>query len=151
MKVLMIGNAGGHFEQLKQLKRIEKKYQLFYVTNKCLATEKLGYVDNFILAPHFHSKLLTLCGYFINSIQAFFILLKIKPELIVSTGAGIAIPTCILGKILGKKIVFIESFARIDFPSRTGKFMYKVADIFIVQHKSLLKYYPKAIYGGWIY
>lgn len=111
----------------------------------------MGYVDNFILAPHFHSKLLTLCGYFINSIQAFFILLKIKPELIVSTGAGIAIPTCILGKILGKKIVFIESFARIDFPSRTGKFMYKVADIFIVQHKSLLKYYPKAIYGGWIY
>ena len=50
-----------------------------------------------------------------------------------------------------KKIIYIESFARVDNASLTGKLFYKIADVFIVQWEELLKIYPKAIYGGGIF
>ena len=50
-----------------------------------------------------------------------------------------------------KKIIYIESFARVDEASLTGKLMYPIADKFIVQWEEMLKLYPKAVYGGAIY
>ena len=50
-----------------------------------------------------------------------------------------------------KKIIFIESFARVDGSSLTGKLMKKVADLYIVQWKELLESVPNAVYGGSIF
>ncbi|WP_191976308.1 hypothetical protein [Limosilactobacillus reuteri] len=50
-----------------------------------------------------------------------------------------------------KKVIYIESFARITTPSLTGKILYHFADLFIVQWKELLKVYPKAKYFGGIF
>ena len=57
----------------------------------------------------------------------------------------------LLGKLAKKKIIYIESFARVDSPSLTGKLMYKVADIFIIQWEELKQFFPNAIYGGGIF
>ncbi len=56
-----------------------------------------------------------------------------------------------LAKLFGKKLIYIESFARVYDGSKTGKLLYKYADLFIVQWESLKEVYPKAIYGGSIY
>jgi hypothetical protein len=58
---------------------------------------------------------------------------------------------CCIGKIFGSKIVYIESFANIHTKSVTGKVVYLFADLFIVQWESMLKLYPKAKLGGWIF
>lgn len=52
-----------------------------------------------------------------------------------------------------KKIVYIESFARVDSPSLTGKIMYKLklANLFIVQWEEMLKFFPNAVVGGRIF
>ena len=50
-----------------------------------------------------------------------------------------------------QKVIFIETFANSNSPTKAGKIIYKFADYFIVQWESMLKFYPKAIYGGWIY
>lgn len=76
---------------------------------------------------------------------------KIKPDTIISTGALVTVPICIIGKLHHKKIIYIESFARINSPSLTGKIMYKFADEFIVQWEDMLKYFPKAHYWGGIF
>ena len=76
---------------------------------------------------------------------------KERPDVVISTGAANAIPMCLIAKFFKKKVIFIETFARISSPSKTGKFMYKYADLFIVQWKELLKFYPNALFGGWIY
>ena len=52
---------------------------------------------------------------------------------------------------MGKKVIYIESFARVDEPSLTGKLMYHVADLFIVQWKEMMEFYPNAVYGGGIF
>lgn len=147
----MIGNAGGHLEQLKQLRGLSDDYEVYYITNKSISNKDLKYINYYIKAPHGKSRLSTMVGYFINTVQAVFILIRIRPKIIISTGAGIAVPIICIGKIFGIKVIFIESFARMKTPSKTGKFIYKIADTFIIQHRQLTKYYPKALYGGWIY
>ena len=71
--------------------------------------------------------------------------------MIISTGAMAVIPMFILGQIFNKKLIYIESFAKSDSPTLTGKFIYKFADLFIVQWESMKKYYPQAVMLGSIY
>ena len=77
--------------------------------------------------------------------------LKYHPDYIVTTGAHIAGPMCCIGKIFGSKIIFIETFANKNKKTATGRIVYLFADLFIVQWEEMLKLYPKAILGGWIY
>lgn len=60
-------------------------------------------------------------------------------------------PMCLMGKIFGSKIIFIETFANRNSKTATGKLVYKFADLFIVQWEEMLKLYPKAKLGGSIY
>jgi len=78
------------------------------------------------------------------------ILLKERPDVVISTGGGeIAVPFCYAGRLLGAKIVFIETLARVTTRSAAGRLVYPVADLFLVQWESLLKEYgPKAQYWG---
>ncbi len=61
------------------------------------------------------------------------------------------LPFCFWAKVFRKKFIFIETFARVTDASKPGKMMYKYADLFIVQWKSMLDVYPNAVYGGSIY
>ncbi len=84
-------------------------------------------------------------------IKAFGILLKERPDFIVTTGALIAYPFCVIGKLMGVKIVYVESFARVKRPSLTGRLLYDFSDLFIVQWEDMLKLYPKSVLGGGIF
>ena len=86
-----------------------------------------------------------------NILQSFFIFLKEKPNIIIANGGGFVVPFCCIAKIFRKKIIFIESFSRIESPSWSGRLIHPFADLFIVQWKPVLKYYKKAIYGGSIF
>lgn len=79
------------------------------------------------------------------------IILCEKPDIIISTGALVTVPLCVLGKLFRKKLIFIESFARVNKPSLSGKLIYPFADLFMIQWETLKKYYPKAIYVGGIF
>ena len=84
----------------------------------------------------------------IVAIQSLKIIVKERPNIIVSTGADVTIPICYLGKFLNVKIFFIESFSRVNDLSPTGKIVYPIADLFLVQWKRLTKKYSKAKYWG---
>jgi UDP-N-acetylglucosamine:LPS N-acetylglucosamine transferase len=86
-----------------------------------------------------------------NTFLAIRVLLKEKPDLIISSGAAVAVPFFYVGKILGAKLIYIEVFDRIDKPTVTGKLVYPIADKFIVQWEEQKKVYPKAINLGSIF
>lgn len=69
-------------------------------------------------------------------------------QAVVSTGPGIAVVVSVFCKLLRKKVVYIETWSRFETRSHTGWIMYKLADRFYIQNKSLQKYYPNAIYSG---
>jgi len=79
-----------------------------------------------------------------NTFLAIKVLVKEKPDLIISSGAAVAVPFFYVGKILGIKTVYIEVFDRMDKPTLTGKIVYPVTNLFIVQWEEMKKVYPKA-------
>ena len=86
-----------------------------------------------------------------NTFLAIKVLYKEKPDIIISSGAAVAVPFFYLGKLHGSKLVYIEVFDRIDKPTMTGKMVYPITDKFIVQWEEMKKVYPKAINLGSIF
>ena len=74
-----------------------------------------------------------------------------KPDFVVTTGALISFPFCVYAKLMGAKVIYIETFARVKDRSLTGRLVYPIADLFLVQWESLLQFYPKAKYVGGIF
>ena len=86
-----------------------------------------------------------------NIFVAWKVLKKEKPDLIISSGAAVAVPFFYLGKLFGAKLIYIEVFDRIDKPTMTGKMVYPITDRFIVQWEEQKKVYPKAVNLGSIF
>ena len=140
----VVCSAGGHLsETLAAIAKVEA--DTFVITKRDQhAAERLCKHDvYYVNDPH-----TSLWGFFINGFLSLLIFARQRPRIVLSTGSGIALATCMLGKFFGSKIIYIESGARVVAPSKTGKFMYRYADVFYVQWKPMLKIYPKAIYAG---
>lgn len=76
---------------------------------------------------------------------------KERPELIISSGAAVAVPFFYIGKLFGAKLIYIEVFDRLDKATVTGRLVYPIADKFIVEWEEMKKVYPKAINLGSIF
>ena len=154
-KVLFISSTGGHLNELLQLKSIMNKYDSYLITEKTKSTISLKeeYKDriSYLIYGTKHNMLTYPFKLLANCFKSLYFYFKIKPDVIVTTGAHSAGPMCCIGKIFGSKIIYIETFANIHSKTVTGRIVYKFADLFIVQWESMLKLYPKAIYGGWIF
>jgi len=86
-----------------------------------------------------------------NTWLAIRILRKERPDVIISTGAAVAVPFFYIGKLMGIKTIYLEVFDRIDQPTLTGRLVYPVSSLLIVQWEEMKKVYPKAIYLGGIF
>ena len=148
MKICLAFSAGGHRLQILQLEKIYRKYDHFFLTYKGLTTVNLTKNHRVYFITNFRRNFIKA---FMTIIQSLLIFLKEKPDIIVSTGAGITIPICYLAKFFGKKVIYIESFSRVTSPSIAGKVAYPVSDLFLVQWEPLLKFYKRAVYGGPIF
>jgi UDP-N-acetylglucosamine:LPS N-acetylglucosamine transferase len=147
MKVCISCSAGGHLIEALQLKEAYRDYDHFFITFRQEGvTDELKDERVYFLTDAKRNPFLFLRCFF----ETFLVMLKERPKAIISTGAGIAIPSIIIGKILFRsKVIFIESFTRIHEPSLSGKIAYHFSDLFFVQWKQLLKKYgKKAVYKG---
>ena len=154
-KVLFISSTGGHLAEMLQLSPMFEKYDYQIITEKTKSNISLkekypnhvhylvyGTKRNFLIYPF---KLLY------NSFKSLYFYLKFRPDAIITTGTHTAGPMCCIGKILGSKVIYIETLANMKTKTVTGRLIYHFADLFVVQWESMLKLYPKAVYGGWIY
>ncbi|MEM4662840.1 MAG: PssD/Cps14F family polysaccharide biosynthesis glycosyltransferase [Candidatus Diapherotrites archaeon] len=144
----LAASAGGHLTELLQIKEAWKNYPHFYVSDKRPNAIDLSKKEKvyFVVCPRRNPLKL-----FVNVMQSLYILLKERPNVVISTGADTAVPICILAKIFLKKVVFIESFCRINDVSLSAKIMYHFADLFLVQWPENKKFFPKAEYVGSVF
>ncbi|MCI8569337.1 MAG: polysaccharide biosynthesis protein [Bacilli bacterium] len=154
-KVLFVASTGGHLKELMQLEDMFLNYDFNLITEKTdsnlyLKDKYNNRVDFLVYGTKDH--LLTYPFKLLyNCFKSLWLYLKIHPDYIITTGVHTSAALCCLGKIFGSKIIYIETFANISSKTVTGKYLYPVSDLFIVQWKSLLKLYPNAVYGGWIF
>lgn len=143
-KVVVVGAGGGHLTEA--LMSIQGVPMDRVIATFCLSHTRASLTNEKVfclLNPHGN-----LFKYMINFVQSLYLLVKVRPEYIINTGGGMTLAVSVLGKIFGVKLIYVESGARVHTPSKTGRFLYKYADLFIVQWESLLKHYPNAVYGG---
>lgn len=75
--------------------------------------------------------------------QTLRIMLRERPALVISTGADVAVPSIVLGKVLGATVIYVESSATLT-PSLSGRLAYPFADLFIVPWPEKLGAFPRA-------
>lgn len=149
MKVCLVGSSGGHLTHLYLLKKFWKNEDRFWVTfdkedaNSLLKDEKKY---NCYYPTNRNIKNLIK-----NTFLAIKVLKKERPDLIISSGAAVAVPFFYIGKLFGAKTVYIEVFDRIDKPTLTGKLVYPITDLFVVQWEEMKQVYPKAVNLGGIF
>jgi len=146
MKIAIVCSTGGHLFQLYILKDWWKKYERFWVTFR--KEDALSMLKEEKKYWAYYPTTRNLWNLIRNTILAWRILRKEKPDIIVSTGAGVAVPFFWLGKLFGAKTIFIEVYDRIDSPTLTGKLVYPVTDRFLLQWESQKKFYPRGIVVG---
>lgn len=151
MKLVFAASSGGHLEQLLMLKPLMEKYDSF------LVTEQTDYAAGKQPIPTVYVKQINrkegtfLWHLMVNSWRSLRIFMKEKPDVMITTGVLAVIPLALLMKLCGRKLIYIESFAKVHSKNLTGKLLYRFADQFYVQWESMLELYPKAIYKGGIY
>jgi UDP-N-acetylglucosamine:LPS N-acetylglucosamine transferase len=143
MKIGIISSCGGHLTEIRALRAVYEKYPHFYVLNDRIELSKDMQGKTFFIR---HSERDAL--FFVNVWEAWKILRREKPTLLLSTGAGPIVPFALIGKLLGVKTFYIEIGTQVNRPSLTGRCMYYLADRFYYQWEELRPYFPKAIFGG---
>ena len=172
-KIIYISSMGGHLKELLALKKSMKHFKSYIVTEKTDATSFLKdlqktennkstnncnndndiFFEEVYYLPYGTKKNIFkyIIIFLMMIFKSIYILLKIRPKAIVTTGTHTAVPICYIGKIFGVKIVYIETFANITTKTLAGKIIYPIADKFIVQWESMKKLYPKSEYFGGVF
>lgn len=143
MKICIVSSCGGHLAEVRTLRPAYEQYDHFYVLNdQILLPDDMKGRTYFIR----HSERDWL--FMVNLWEAWQILRRERPRLILSTGAGPIVPFALVGKLLGVRTLFIETAAQVTEPSLTGRVMYHLADRFFYQWKTLARHFPRGVYGG---
>ncbi|MDP1727421.1 MAG: hypothetical protein Q8M15_11610 [Bacteroidota bacterium] len=140
-KIMIISSGGGHLREAMIALECFNKENLLFVCNSLPHLQNLDNI-NLVFIKNPHTNVLS---YFRNLLQSISIYNKYRPEIILTTGSGIAISMFILGKMMGSKTIYIESGSRINYPSKTGRLLYRFSNHFIIQSALLKPYFPKAI------
>lgn len=144
MKICIACSSGGHFREAQKATQLLTG-EKYFVTFRAAHLSDTCDEQPIYFITHPKKSIVRLLK---NAVESLKILWREKPDLIISTGADVAVATCLLGKLLGVKLIFIESGGQVYTPSLSGRIVYPFADLFIVQWKPALKRFPKAIYGG---
>ncbi|GAB4369605.1 MAG: UDP-N-acetylglucosamine--LPS N-acetylglucosamine transferase [Deltaproteobacteria bacterium] len=143
LKICVVSSIGGHLDEAVQILPVLEAHDWFFVVNAEgeIPARLKGRTERIVHSER-DLKLL------VNFWEAARILRARRPDVILSFGAGPAVPFAIVGKMMGMKIVFVETFAAVTRPTLTGRILYRLADLFLYQWESLAPIYPRGIYGG---
>lgn len=149
LKLCLVGSSGGHLSHLYMLKPFWKDKDRFWVTFDKEDARSL--LEGEKMYPCHYPTNRNIKNLIRNTIVAWKVLIKERPNLIISAGAAVAVPFFYVGKLFGAKLIYIEVFDRIDSPTLTGRLVYPIADRFIVEWEEMKDVYAKAINLGSVF
>jgi len=149
-KLLLVCSSGGHFLQMYSLlDPLWKNYSRVWVSFKKADTTSMLKDEHAYWGYYPTNR--NLPNLLRNAALAWKILRRERPDVVISTGAGIGVPFLLLAGLFKARSIYIESFARKNDLSLTGKLVYNFVDNFFVQSEILDKRYSKAVFKGTIY
>jgi beta-1,4-N-acetylglucosaminyltransferase len=139
-RVLFVCSAGGHLRQLVNLAPWYRSHEVRWVTFESQDSVSLLPADQTVWAYQPTTRnLRNLCR---NSLLAWREIRLFRPQLIVSSGAGVAVPFFWIGKLLGSKTIYIEVIDRTDTRTLTARLVSPVTDLLLVQDSDQVEMFP---------
>ncbi|MDC3232470.1 UDP-N-acetylglucosamine transferase subunit ALG14 [Prochlorococcus sp. AH-716-A09] len=143
LDILYLSSCGGHLVQILEIAKHFKECNYHFIVNDRTDLNEIM-IGKTSYLTHAERNILQI----INIFEAIFYLVKFRPKVLISTGSSPAVWFGLIGRVMGVKILFIESISRILSPSLTGKLMYYIASKMYVQWPKLKKKFPKTFYKG---
>lgn len=153
--ILFVYGVGGHEAQMSRLYNklcpfIHLDYKNITFSDSRRAPSWSNHHYTSVEVRSKHSLIETLVSF--AFVRVFVELVRISRSykicVVVSSGPGISVLSALFFRVLGAKVVHVETWSRFETYSFTGRIMYYISDKFYVQNRPLMKLYPKAIYTG---
>lgn len=151
LRICLAASGGGHLRQLLDLEPAWSAYDHFFLTEDTALSRSVAEKHRTAFVCHValgQARLGNPVRMFMAGVRNFFqsarIMLRERPDVLISTGAGSVYFGLLWARALGAKIVAVESFARFDRPSAFAKITAPLAHDQVVQSEALLAFWPKA-------
>jgi beta-1,4-N-acetylglucosaminyltransferase len=141
VKLLLVCSSGGHLLLLHQLRPWWEKHDRSWVTFE--KTDATSLLDGERIDWAYHPTQRNIPNLLRNLRLAWRVLRRDRPDVIVSTGAGVAFPFFVLAKPLGIKTAYVEAYERMDRASLTGRLCYPICDLMVLQWEEQRRFYPR--------
>jgi len=146
LRICLVASAGGHLSQLLRLKDGWNRYDSFCLTTSDTVREKLQkYGKVYVVGECNRQHPLWVILVMIRCAK---IILRERPDVVISSGAAVGCITCFLSKLIGAKVVWIDSITNVEYMSLSGRMVRYIADLFMVQWPELVKQYDNVEYVG---
>jgi beta-1,4-N-acetylglucosaminyltransferase len=146
MRVLLVCSSGGHLIQLHNLRPWWERHERMWVTFRKLDSRSLLAGERVAWAHHPTTR--NLPNLVRNLLLAWRLLRSFRPDVVVSSGAGVAFPFFLVARLLGQKTVYVEVYDRIDSATMTGRLCYPFSNLFLLQWEEQRRSYPKGVVIG---
>jgi UDP-N-acetylglucosamine:LPS N-acetylglucosamine transferase len=146
MKLALVASSGGHLAELFCIHELWQAHERFWVSFPTPDAESLLADETVFWAAYPTNRHLP--NLLRNLALAWRLLRRERPDVVISTGAGVAVPFLILARVLGIRSVYLESITRIRELSLSGYLVYPFVDRFLVQWQELAKRYRRARFHG---
>jgi UDP-N-acetylglucosamine transferase subunit ALG13 len=150
-RICLAASGGGHVRQLLDLQPVWGEHDYVFVTEDTALGRTLAETHRTHFLPHFawgqakQGAVFRMLGRaFVSFFRSASIVLRERPEIVISTGAGAVFPVVLWARLFGAKVIVIESFARFEKPSLFGRIAAPFAHELVVQSAKLAPVYPRA-------
>jgi UDP-N-acetylglucosamine transferase subunit ALG13 len=143
--VSLVTPSGGHLTEIRELSEAYRDHPHFFVVNVPL-----------VEPPDMKGRTIVITlserdwKFLVNLWEAFSILRTRRPSVILTTGGSFSVAFAVIGKLFRIPTIYIETVAKVNVPTMTGRLMYKLADRFFYQWNYLRAFFPNGEYIGLI-
>jgi len=149
MRVLLVCSSGGHLTQLHVLEDWWRRHDTHWVTFDTEHARTL--LEGQPTTWAFHPTTRNIPNLVRNSWLALRTMRRVRPDVIVSTGAGVALPFFLLARFFGARTAYLEVYDRITLPTLTGRLCAPLTDIFMLQWPEQTAVYPQGVVVGQVF
>jgi UDP-N-acetylglucosamine:LPS N-acetylglucosamine transferase len=144
--VLLVCSTGGHLTQLHQLHSWWEQHDRTWVTFDKADARHLLAGEHVVHAHHPTTR--NAKNLVRNVVLAVRVMRDVRPDIIVSNGAGVAVPFFLLARLFGARTAYIEVYDRIDSRPLTSRLCRPFTDLFLVQWDEQRSMYPGSVLIG---
>ncbi len=145
LRIALVASAGGHLSQLLKLEAAWQERDVFYVTTQNLAGPNWGAARTYAVGEcNRQTPWRTLRV----ALRCLRIVLRERPDVVISTGAAVGCLSCLFGKVLGARVIWLDSITNVERLSLAGRIVRPLADLFLVQWPDLAARFKRVEYIG---